>query len=219
MGISAVQNAAASPVDIWSRTINRSTNTAPAAANSSTATSQEDVIDISQEGQAASEAANPLLGRMGMLYGIDTSDGVITLDELQEAQNRIHDALSQKLGSALRKAGIDTSREIRLQVASDGSVVVVNDHPQKAEIEKLFTDDPQLRNQYVEYTSISETISAINEGMAFQRAYAKNPQAAVEQYWYLFDSAMRQTTTVSVLDGQIKAFQQRPGGQPQAIDE
>ena len=49
-------------------------------------------------------------------------------------------SFEKQFNQALAEAGIDNSQEIELQIESDGSVTVANDHPQKDRIEALFAE-------------------------------------------------------------------------------
>lgn len=94
--------------------------------------------------------------------------------------------LQARLVKLFADHGIDDAAGISLRTSGDGRVTVVGDHPQKAEIEKLFVDDPQLRNDFVEVQAQSEFKRAAEEAVAFQEAYRKNPQRALEEFKHLF---------------------------------
>jgi hypothetical protein len=115
------------------------------------------------------------------------------------------------LSKLFKENGIDTSQEIDLQVDSTGQVIVANDNPQKAQIEQLFKDNPNLRDEYIKFTALSELAAAMRETQAFQTAYAKDPSAALSLYSYLFDSGNKGTLTLSILGDQYQALFQRPG--------
>jgi len=92
--------------------------------------------------------------------------------------------------------------EIRLQMGADGQVYVTNDNPQREQIQQLFVDDPRLRDEFCEFQCLTETVGAVHEAIAFQQAYARDPVAAVAQYWYLFDSGTPSSASL-VMEGDL----------------
>lgn len=188
------------------------TNLVEAAAGQN---SDGDILQISAEAEMlanAAEARSPwsLLGLQG-LFGGAAEDGRISIDEMEEMQEQSFSSVQARLISMFTKQGIDTSHEIRLQVAGDGRVIVANDHPQKAEIEKMINDNEDLRNDFVKMTSLTEMVGSMKESLAFQEAYAKDPYAAVAQYSYLFDSSNKANVCLSILGDQFTALYERPG--------
>lgn len=111
--------------------------------------------------------------------------------------------LQARLVKLFAEHGIDDAAGVSLRTGSDGRVNVVGDHPQKTEIEQLFADDPQLRNSFVEVQAQSEFKRAAEEAIAFQEAYRKNPQQALEEFKYLFQERT-DVFTLQVRDGQAK---------------
>ncbi|MEN6349673.1 MAG: hypothetical protein ABFD08_09810 [Syntrophomonas sp.] len=91
------------------------------------------------------------------------------------------------INKMFKQLGIDTSTPVELQVDQQGYVRVTNNHPDKEKIEQMFKDNENLRNTYVKIQSFTEVLESGCEAIAFQKAYAKNSQAAVAQYSYLFN--------------------------------
>lgn len=106
--------------------------------------------------------------------------------------------LESRLEVAFAKAGIDRSPPFQLQTDAEGKVRVAGDHPQKAQIEQLFVDNPSLRDDFVEVNAKGDFLRAADEAMAFQRAYAEDPEAAVKRFAYLFDSHRKVTFQLTV---------------------
>lgn len=106
--------------------------------------------------------------------------------------------LESRLEVAFAKAGIERSPPFQLQTDAEGKVRVAGDHPQKAQIERLFVDSPGLRDDLVEVNAKADFLRAADEAMAFQRAYAEDPEAAVKRFSYLFDSQRKATFQLSV---------------------
>jgi hypothetical protein len=174
-----------------------------------------DVLEISAAGQAASATKSPLLG-LQSLFDVPAGQP-ITLDNIESAQNQAQAAVQARLKKLFADKGIDTSHEIRLQIGADGQVVVGNDHPQRTEIEKLFKDNPTLRDQFARFSSLTEMAGAAREAAAFQAAYARDPAGAVAQYSYLFDGTAAPHATLSILNDQYQALLERPGGTAQMV--
>jgi hypothetical protein len=169
-----------------------------------------DILDLSPQAQAAADQLNSstetsLLSRLSDLFGGDT------IESIQEAADEAFAGVKAKLDKLFKENGIDTSKEIKLQVGADGNVIVASDHPQKAEIEQLFKDNPDLRDEYVKFTALSELAAAACEAVAFQAAYAKDPQAAIAQYEYLFNDSTKGTLSLSILGDKYQTLFERTG--------
>lgn len=121
--------------------------------------------------------------------------------------------LESRLEVAMAKAGIDKSTPFQLQTDAEGMVRVAGDHPQKAQIEQLFIDSPSLRDDFLEVNAKADFLRAADEAMAFQRAYAEDPEAAVKRFSYLFDSDRKSTFQLTVSgDKYDVGFQENRGG-------
>jgi len=83
---------------------------------------------------------------------------------------------------------IDMSKEIRLGTDSNGRVIVINNHPDKAKIEKIFEERGDLSNIFRKISSLDGLVKRSNVFSAFQQAYSKNPKAAVAQFSFLFNN-------------------------------
>jgi hypothetical protein len=134
-----------------------------------------DYLDISDEGQAAADALPQTT------FDPNHAPGILTPDEIN--------AVGQKIQKALAKSGIDSAGEVKLEIDATGHARVIGDHPQKAEIEQLFVDHPELRNDLAHASASLSANRAFAEAVEFQTAYAKDPEAAVAQYSYLFNPA------------------------------
>ena len=128
----------------------------------------------------------------------------------RENQERAQSVVQAKVDRLFAQNGIDTSQEVRLQVAGDGQVIVTNDHPQKAQIEALFKQDPELRNDFAKFSCLTSAAAAGREASAFQAAYARDPYSAVSRFSSLFSGA-RMDTTLSIQNGEYQAFWERAG--------
>ncbi len=160
---------------------------------------------------AEAEALNGPLGAdlLGKLFpGVPCeAGGNIRPDDLREHYADQQQSLNSRIQSLLKSSGIDVPPEIRLQVGGDGSVVVANDHPDRERIEELFRENPRLRNQFVQVASLGELLRAADEAVAFQKAYAADPQAAVTAFSHLFSGQERPQFSLTVYaDGATAQF-------------
>ncbi len=153
-----------------------------------------DYLDISDEGQAAADAQQPI--------AFDPFHAPMPLDEQGVA------AVGAKIQKFLSDNGIDTSGGVNLEIDAAGHARVVGDNPQKAQIEQLFVDNPKLRNDLAHASASLSFQQAAEESVKFQAAYAEDPEAAVAQFSYLFDPK-RNTSPLqlSLKDGELTAVE------------
>jgi hypothetical protein len=188
-----------------------------AANDQSNASSNiSDILDLSPQSQQAADSLNGTAGNNIFSLLTQSSDAA-TLNSFQTAADRLRADLQAKLSELFKEKGIDTSKEIDLQVGSDGQVIVANDNPQKAQIEKLFKDNPSLRDEFVQFTAVSELVAAGRESQAFQEAYAQDPVTATTKYSYLFNSDNKGTLSLSILGDKYQALFQRTGQDPLVV--
>ena len=87
-------------------------------------------------------------------YGI--SPPASRIEQLRQQTLAAKQTFLKLMNQKLREAGIDPSVANKLQTDSQGNVSVTNDHPDKAMIEALFGEDPDLK-QSLEQLSSSAT--------------------------------------------------------------
>ncbi len=64
--------------------------------------------------------------------------------------NKVDIALfEENFSRELDKAGVDTRIEIKLKVDFEGNIKVTNDHPDKERIEKIFSDNPDMQQEFM----------------------------------------------------------------------
>lgn len=68
-----------------------------------------------------------------------------------------------------------------------GRLFVGNAHPEKSRIERIFTENADLRNMAIQIMALADLVESTREAAAFQDAYRANPQQAVARYHFLFD--------------------------------
>jgi hypothetical protein len=147
-------------------------------------------------GNVSEPAANPApLARKltGSIFGDAAADGIITGDEMRAARDEAKAEYQRRFSAAIAAQAIDTSVPLSLQSDAMGRVVVVGDHPDKARIEQLFAEDGELNNAFKKASSLARMVAAFEEALPFHAAYDKDPQAAVAQYSYLFNTTTQLT--------------------------
>jgi hypothetical protein len=175
-----------------------------------------DVLDLSPQSQQAADSLNNAAGNSLFSLISPSSDAAI-LDSFQKAADRLRADLQAKLSELFKEKGIDSSKEIDLQVGADGQVIVANDNPQKTQIEQLFKDNPSLRDEFVQFTTISELAAVGRETQSFQNAYAQDPVTATAKYSYLSNSDNKGTLSLSILGDKYQTLFQRAGQDPLVV--
>ncbi|HVV99736.1 MAG TPA: hypothetical protein VHB77_05330 [Planctomycetaceae bacterium] len=89
------------------------------------------------------------------------------IEQLRQQTLAAKQTFLKLMNQKLREAGIDPSVAINLQTDSSGNVAVTNDHPDKAMIEALFGEDPDLQQSLEQ---LSKSATALRD--------AQQPQAA-----------------------------------------
>lgn len=133
--------------------------------------------------------SSQLMARFFAGMGIDFTPGkAITLDDMKAGLDKIRTSFENRANRLFLQNGIGTNPPAELTSDSEGNVCVKGDHPQKAKIEQLFADHPDLANDFRGVSGLSSFIKAGEEHVEFAAEYARNPYAAVAQYSHLFDS-------------------------------
>lgn len=128
-----------------------------------------------------------------------------SLPPIQGNVEQLLEAFQKQFTDLLDQQGIDRQQEIRLSVASDGKVIVTNDHPRKAEIEQLLRE-PSLRNQFVELSAQTSLQQAVRESMEFQQAYRQDPLQAINEFSHLFTRSAPPEHTLSIVADQFTSL-------------
>ena len=113
---------------------------------------------------------------------------VIHGDDIQKELDEDLVSFKASINKKFEQLGVDTSIPVELQVDHQGYVQVTNNHPDKEKINQMFKDNEDLRNTYVKIQSFMEVLDSGRDAATFQKAYTKNPRAAVAQYSYLPNS-------------------------------
>ena len=107
-------------------------------------------------------------------------------------------SVSGRLRDLFNKNGIDTSSDINLQVDELGQIRVQGNHPDKNFIETLLAGEPDLSNDFRKLSSLESLMKAAREAEKFQKAYAENPQKAIQDYSHLFNKNQEERVTVRI---------------------
>jgi hypothetical protein len=155
----------------------------------------QDTLTLSEDGQKS------LL--MSGLFDVEPGKPV-TLQDMKAFVDKKLDSFGKGFRALMRSNDIDMSQPITLgHEYGTGRVIVTSDHPQADKIEELLAENPDLSNQYTAATSALTLMKQCKEHSKFAEAYAKDPQAAVAQYSYLFDTRWDISVTFAGDDAQV----------------
>ncbi len=136
------------------------------------------------------------------------SNGAVTLLDLDAELTEARRRLQGRLNAALQAAGVDARRSLAFQAAhSDGLPALIGDHADKASIEALFEQDPDLVGDLHRVGSLSRVIRAGADAVEFQAAFRTDPETAVVRYAHLFSS--RYVATLTLADGLLDVTTER----------
>jgi hypothetical protein len=162
--------------------------------------SSETTLEEQQTGKST-KPGGLLENSFEQIFGFQPKvNGVISLKELREHGTRQLQEFNRDLRSMLRENGIDTSLPIELvSEFGTGDTIVKNDHPDKEKIDQLFKENPELSNDFKRISSMLELAEIGEQTSKFHEAYSQNPQQAVAQYAYLFNTKI--TSSILLEDG------------------
>ncbi len=100
------------------------------------------------------------------------------LQDLNEALGQFRDAI----GRMLEENGIDRSEEIRLRTDNFGQARVEGTRADASQIEALFEQNPELRDQLATIQAISGLLDAARRSAEFRQAYDVDPIDAVARF-------------------------------------
>lgn len=127
--------------------------------------------------------------------------------ELRAENEELKQQFDVDFRKLLEDRGIEIGGGINLQVDPSGVVRVTNDHPDKLFIESALQDQPELVDLFKQIAANSKLANAAKESIAFQRAYAENPQDALAQYQHLFGKESQQVFNLLIRsDGFEQSF-------------
>ncbi len=110
-------------------------------------TGKGDSVQISDQARLLSGSITP--DKLAELLGIAPGpDNRVTMEEITQKIRENLAAFQDRLGKIFSETDIDTSKEIELGLDREGKVVVLNDHPDAARIERIFQDNPELADNF-----------------------------------------------------------------------
>lgn len=130
---------------------------------------------------ALEQASQPILKRK-------RSELPVTLHQMRAMCEKALAAFQHEFDSFAQEAGIDQSKQIKLQIAPDGHVYVEGSHPDKKKIEDFLRANPRVERDCHDAICFREQLQSMEEGLAFQEAYRKDPKAAIARFSHLFNS-------------------------------
>lgn len=153
-----------------------------------TSQSAQNAQSTSNQGMDTVSISGPgrLMASLPSLFGAD-ENGNVTLESMREAVEEETCSFRSDLAVMLAQAGVSDKPPVELAMDSQGKVRVKGDHPDKEAIEALFEENPGMRNRFAALSSGTQLLEAMQEYLQFAKAYARDPAAAVQQYWYLFE--------------------------------
>ena len=94
-------------------------------------------------------------------------------------------------GNKLRAAGIRVPPEPMLAVGSDGMVTVVNEHPDRQQIDRLFASDAELSQEFSTLAAGAETVQAADDQQQLAQQYQSLEGNSKAQQSLLAEAAAR----------------------------
>lgn len=117
--------------------------------------------------------------------GLDPATDSICISDIERVVERDTNHIARQLGSITSDMGIDA--EFELSVGYDGSIVVKGDFPKRQALEERLNSDDAFARQFQRLSSNSCFLEAARESLAFQQAYAVDPEKAVQDFISLLD--------------------------------
>ena len=189
--IMSIEIAGVSPATLLSQVYQANGSDRPARTGNAVldGAAGQDILTLSSQGRGVLELAS--------LFAAESGES-ITGDTITEFGEKKLAEFGQQLRAMMRGNGIDTSIPVTLgHEYGTGRVIVTSDHPDAEKIENLINNNLELRNTYTAATNALEFARHAAEHTKFAEAYAANPQMAVAQYAYLFNTSWQAEVTFS----------------------
>jgi hypothetical protein len=164
---------------------NLRTNNSSSAAGKTAHAAGSDKVSISSEGKTMSKLAVNR-GAEGLLGIPPGTPGATLQDKMANAGNTAMRGFYADFRKLLADNGISSSTPVELDTGYDGRIIVTNNNPDKAAIEKILKDNPDVGEEYRMADNMLTLAAEVKESLAFQKAYAADPETALRQYGYLF---------------------------------
>jgi hypothetical protein len=144
--------------------------------------SLQDTVDISEQGASLAER----MGNIESLLDASSGEGGWVRIDTAAMYGELFDALGSKIIGLLASYGVDASKPIDLTVDSQGMIRVANDHPNKERIEKMFEENPEVRDEYIKISAMGNFLKGAEEYKEFAEEYERDPQAAMKKHLSVF---------------------------------
>ena len=170
-------------------------------SGSSDSSSSSDILDLSSAGQSAADQLFQLLES-------------VAESQVQTSADKASASVQQKLSTALSQAGVDTSKEIDLQLGSNGDVTVSNDNSQAQQIESTINNNPDLKKAVTQYLQFMQAIApTIENGSSTQTTSS----SGLEQLVSSLKSDSQGTVTLALQGSSASTSYLDPSGNTVAL--
>lgn len=130
--------------------------------------------DRSTETLASAEGSlRAALDELALPGDKNPGDGVYKVDDARSWLAGEQASFAADLSGAFRAAGIAASPSPVLRVGDDGRIVVANQHPDKARIEKLINESPELESRFKAMAAAADLVRVGDSHTAFAQEYAR----------------------------------------------
>ncbi|MDD3000862.1 MAG: hypothetical protein PHF29_03835 [Candidatus Riflebacteria bacterium] len=158
----------------------------------------EDTVEIAQN-QSTEQNTTDKESKtfsLPLLASFDPQD--FSIEGLEPKIETLSKELEDSFGRFAFMNGISRDPEIELGISPNQNVYVKSPHPDKERIEDFFANNEYARSKINELSSKTQMLDSIKESLEFQRRYAVDPKAAVEEFSHLFNDSYKRTTTVKI---------------------
>jgi hypothetical protein len=132
-----------------------------------------------------------------------TGSTTISFADIEKSLADTTSYVEDRLRSLYSKLGISSSSKMDISVGYDGSILVKGESPAAESLAQKINADDELSNSIRKMSADASLLEAAKEHEEFAAAYAKNPQAALERYGYLFDDDRSHHVSFSMQDGKL----------------
>lgn len=117
------------------------------------------------------------------------STGVFRIPQIDGTHISNINQYMSEIHQLLRDSGISLDGKCSVTIGMDGDLVVNGSIEDKEKLEGILSDNKELAENLRNEIIMLEHAEKIKKSMAFNKAYAQNPNAAVSQYWQLFNNS------------------------------
>ena len=156
---------------------------------------QNDTVTISEQGKTAS-----------LLNSISNScNSPLTIDSIAQCLKNDTEYVEQQLRSIYSKLGLSSDTEMKMSVGRDGSIIVNGENSKADEIEDAINNDPELANTIRRMSANTSLLEAARRHQEFTNAYENDPDAALEEFAFLFEDGHEYHVSFTLSNGNISS--------------